>query len=547
MALSKPQFRFFEEILQDMVNYVRLQSPELTDWNVGSRIRSILEAVAMEDDEQYHQMAALLRIWNLANNTGVDLDERLAEYNLVRRDALPASGTVIFSNGGLITSFVSSAVAKGSTSLVAYSTQGFPSTGTLRIGEGLSTVEDVAFTGNATATGTFTLSALANDHSKNERVSLVSGGTINIPSGTQVAVPATDVTPQRVATTQTGGTIAAGNYESAPVTILMDTPGEEGNVSKGAITLFSGNPPFDGAGVRNDSAVQGGRPQESDEQFLARGRNHLSSLARCTRLALKQLVLGVSFTTATGITQQVVSASVREDFQPNSSQDRVLLYVWPGSFGFETTGTSGVEVLTAGAEDGQKFFQLNYNAVVPGSLVLERQIVGSGSFVAMVEGVDYFVNEGTGQVQMAVNSNTGLNKGDQVRASSYKYYTGLIKEVQNTINGLDYDPVVYPGISAVGVKVLALSPRLQTISQIKCNIQVTQGFTEASVSLLVKDAITQYLNELNIGDNVILSELIERAMGVSGMYNVQFTSPTQDIIVFDDAVLDLSSLDIVVS
>ena len=551
MALSKFTPRYFEEILQDMVNYVRLTTPELTDFNIGSRIRTILEACAMEDDEQYHQMVALLSMWNLANNRGSDLDERLTEYNVARMDSITASGTVIVTNTGLVTTHASSpATATVATTVSVYSSKGFPATGTLRIGEGLSTVEDVVYLSNATSTGVFTLvAAVTNDHAKNERVSLVSGAPISISPGLQVAVPATDMSPMRVASVKTSGSIAAGNYESGSLVATMDVAGVNGNVAVGAVSIFEGSPPFDGASVRNDTAFSGGRDEESDEQFLGRGRSRIQSLARCTPLALEQLVVGTEFITTANVTQRVITAKVREDFKPTAQQDRVLLYIWPGVFGFDTTAAiSGAEVITASAEDGQKFFQLAHPAIVPGSLKLQRQIVGAGPYIDLVEGTDYFVNEATGWVQFVVNQGAGLNKTDAVRASTYKYYTGLVLEVQNVVNGLEYDPVVYPGISAAGVKVLVIAPNSQPLLKpVECNIQVIKGFTEASVSVLVEDALIQYVSELKIGENVILSEMIERAMRVDGMYNVQFSFPTSDIEVFDDAILNISSLDIIVS
>ena len=52
--------RVFTEILQDMIDHVLLNTP-LTDFRIGSVIRTLLEAAALEDDEAYFQMAQLLR------------------------------------------------------------------------------------------------------------------------------------------------------------------------------------------------------------------------------------------------------------------------------------------------------------------------------------------------------------------------------------------------------------------------------------------------------------------------------------------------------
>jgi len=550
MTLTKFEPRNFEEILQDMVNYIRLTTPELTDFNVGSRIRTILEACALEDDEQYHQMVNLLNQFNLDSNIGIDLDERLEEYNISRKDAMTARGSVVFSDTTLVTGFANIGQIAGSTTLVLYNSESFPSSGTLRIGEGLTTVEDVLFSANNTATGTITLAAgLTNSHQKNERVSLVDGAAdITISAGLQVSVPATDFTPEITATTTQSATISNGNYESGSTGAVMDTPGISGNIGVRQISRFPGSPPFDGAVVRNDTAFTGGRDEESDEQFIARGKDHLQSLSRSTPLALQQLVVGTSFTnTTTGVTDRVISAKVREDYKPNRAEDRVLLYIWPGKTGFVTTSTVTNEVLTSAAEDGQKFFDLANIAIEPGSLNLERQILGVGAYVKLVQGTDYFLNEARGQIQIVVNNGTGLNKDDALRATTYDHYTGLMLEVTKVVNGLEEDPVIFPGISAAGIKVQVQSPRTQTIPPIRLSIQVQKGYTESEVTPLVRDAIVQYIQELTIGQNLILAELVERSMSVQGMYNVQFKTPTQDVIVYDDAVLDIDNITIIIS
>ena len=47
--------RSAEEILDDFVNYLTINT-KLTDFNVGSVIRTMLEVVAIEDATQYRQM-----------------------------------------------------------------------------------------------------------------------------------------------------------------------------------------------------------------------------------------------------------------------------------------------------------------------------------------------------------------------------------------------------------------------------------------------------------------------------------------------------------
>ena len=61
--------RNFEQILADMIAHVRANTT-LTDFSVGSVIRTILEAAAIEDDSQYFQMVQLLNAFRVATAIG---------------------------------------------------------------------------------------------------------------------------------------------------------------------------------------------------------------------------------------------------------------------------------------------------------------------------------------------------------------------------------------------------------------------------------------------------------------------------------------------
>ena len=50
--------RSFVEILTDMIAYVQFRTG-ISDFTVGSIVRTVLEASALEDDEQYFQMVQL--------------------------------------------------------------------------------------------------------------------------------------------------------------------------------------------------------------------------------------------------------------------------------------------------------------------------------------------------------------------------------------------------------------------------------------------------------------------------------------------------------
>lgn len=545
MPLPMYEPRYQEEIFLDMIFFMLMFAPEVTDFNVGSRIRTILESASLEDDEQYHQITNLLELYNFRNNRGVNLEERLAEYNVSRFRAAKATGIVTFSNGNLTFSFLLQALAVGATFAFLRSTTAFPTSGypyVVRLDEGTAQEEDLIVTLNSLSQGRLFFSAPATKiHARGVRVSLVQGGPLVINAGQRVRVPATSSYPERTFRTLSVAVINAGNFDSNPVAIEADVSGRAGVVAAGAIEDFVGSPPFAGALVRNDSNTTGGFESESDEAYISRATKKNQSLARATPLSLEQLVLGVSATALSGATYRVISSKIVERFS-QSCNDLVFLYVWAGNFDFvEIVQVNTPEQLTSNAGDGQRYFRLANIAVVPSTLILEREIVGSGVYTSMSQGVDYFFNEGTGWVEVA---GVGLNKGDKLRALRYNHYTGLIHEVQTTINGRSDLPLTYQGIRASGVKVLATHPIPKTIADIRLSFQVREGFTEADLGPLVRDTIISYLTELN-GESIILAEMTERVMAIEGLYNMQWIYPTQDIIFQREEFLDLDGVQVI--
>ena len=319
--------RNYEQILTDMIAHVRANTT-LTDFTVGSIIRTILEASALEDDEQYFQMVQLLDAFRIATSSGSDLDERVADYNIVRLKAASASGQVTFRNENLITDFLSINAAAAALTTILQDSSDFPTSGypyTVRIGEGTPQVEDVSVTNNNTATNTLTHGALSNSHTSGERVSQVTGGAKSVSSGQLVQVPSQG-TDSAIAFTSTNAVVIAdGNYESSPVSVKANTAGKSGNVSATRISQFQGSAPFVGAGVTNKKATQGGRDLETDEELRVRALEKLNELSRGTKFAIESGILETE-DTATG--QQVKTAKLQESFvDPNNN----ILYIDDGS------------------------------------------------------------------------------------------------------------------------------------------------------------------------------------------------------------------------
>jgi uncharacterized phage protein gp47/JayE len=323
--------RTFTQIRDDMWNFIRMQT-NLTDFQIGSVIRTMVEASALEDDEQYYQMSQLLDSYNISTASGQDLYDRLKEYNLLPLQASPSSGVVYIANSNQPSSTLAFTANLGATSIIIEDSSKFPTTGfpaTIRIGEGTIKVLDTTITANDTSTGELTLSlALTQEYDIAEmglvRVTLVSGTDIQLGTGIRVQVPATGTNPAITFVSTTNGTIIAGNYYSTPIRVKCETPGTIGNVGSQKITKFASSPAFDGAEVSNPNPISGGRDLETDADFRDRGYQHIQSLSKGNTVALTEAALGV---TDPVTEQKVQTASIIELFDP----DEVLVYVDDGT------------------------------------------------------------------------------------------------------------------------------------------------------------------------------------------------------------------------
>lgn len=584
--------RTFETILADSMNYVRANT-DLTDFEIGSVVRTTLEAAALEDDEQYFQMVQLMDAFSLRNATGQLLLGRLQDYGITKLQPGSSAGKVVFQDNNLIRDELTFDILAGVSFVQVNDSTAFGATGpyTIRIGEDTVYVEDVTVSSNNTGTGVFTLSApTVNSHAAGERVALVTGAADrNIAASQQVQVPAVgDGAPIKFVTIERC-TIVNGNYESTPARAQATVPGPAGNVGANEINQFTGSTPFSGAGVRNPAKFGGGRNLETDPEVKDRARGQLQSLSRGTRLALTQAALGV-VDPVTG--QRVVSTNIVENYD----LEEVILYIDDGT-GFTpdtvpaptsslaappapNPGATSITLVSAAKFPGSGFIivspedtaqielleiaGVNYSTQVLTLAAATARSHNSGDQVIFVDVVEDAAEAGTVMVQTQnfpivrnslrvwVDSGAGLVLqpasayfADRAKGAiqfhsalvtgakvicAYTSYAGLVRTVQKVIDGDKDDPVNYPGYAAEGPLVLVETPIIRRIT-VRVAISAAPGYSEADLSAAVREAIEAYISSLHIGDDVIKSEIIQRAMDVVGVFNVTVASPPGDVVV----------------
>ena len=275
--------RTVEEILNDAINYVHYNT-NLTDFNVGSVIRTILEAMALEDSDQYSQMEIILKSFFLEGASGSVLDDRAAQFDVSRKSAGPSSGDVLFMDTELRRSFLVKEASSGDLEVFVQDVGVFPTSNfTVRLGEGTAFVEDVTVSSVSTGSNSLTLSTpVINDHeaasvavdeidNRSNLVCLVTGEADRIiPSGITMRSKPTGSIGVVEAVTTTTGTLLNGNFASSSVPIVTTTLGQQSNLSERALNEISGGTPFNGATVVNLATISGGRNVESDQDLRKR-------------------------------------------------------------------------------------------------------------------------------------------------------------------------------------------------------------------------------------------------------------------------------------
>lgn len=146
---------------------------------------------------------------------------------------------------------------------------------------------------------------------------------------------------------------------------------------------------------------------------------------------------------------------------------------------------------------------------------------------------DYKYNETSGEGELT----NPMYAGDTLYVASttngltpaFIYYTGLLREVQRVINGDKTDLATYPGVKASGVKVIVQFSTID-IFTIILSVQAVEGVDESSLYPDIRTAVVAAVNSLGVGETLTLSSIIAAAKGVKGVFDVQVNSPVSNQI-----------------
>ncbi len=113
----------------------------------------------------------------------------------------------------------------------------------------------------------------------------------------------------------------------------------------------------------------------------------------------------------------------------------------------------------------------------------------------------------------------------------YRYYTGLIQEAQWQLDGKNTDITNYPGVKAAGAMIEVRSPVIEYIPNITIDITPAEGVSMTDIRNSVKGAVSNYINTLGVGQNVILAKIVAACMAIGGVRDARILVPTSNVII----------------
>jgi uncharacterized phage protein gp47/JayE len=138
-----------------------------------------------------------------------------------------------------------------------------------------------------------------------------------------------------------------------------------------------------------------------------------------------------------------------------------------------------------------------------------------------------------------VNAKLYIDDGSAAGVSASK-----VTEVQAAIDGDGTESS--PGYRAAGVNVEVTKPGVVT-QDATLSVTAVTGVDAEQLEIDVETALTDYVNTLGVGDDIIYNELVAAVMGVFGVEDCTFTAPTSNVSVSATQVGRLGTVTVTVT
>jgi hypothetical protein len=111
----------------------------------------------------------------------------------------------------------------------------------------------------------------------------------------------------------------------------------------------------------------------------------------------------------------------------------------------------------------------------------------------------------------------------------YKFYIGLIKELNRIIYGDPADPIRYQGVRAAGTTIDIDAALIKRI-KLGLSVRIKTGVPFSELREKIKASVAGYVNNLGVGEAVSLSRVVAAANSIPGVVAVAITYPTYDAV-----------------
>lgn len=165
-----------------------------------------------------------------------------------------------------------------------------------------------------------------------------------------------------------------------------------------------------------------------------------------------------------------------------------------------------------------------------------------GTFAAIEFGAKQaYLTDANGQITEQVAESKGLFQSNglvfcYVCTSTGGASSNLVAQAQKVIDGyVDDSRNAVEGYKAAGDTCVVYSAAEVPVN-VAVAMTVLPGVVASVVQTKAEDIINVYVQSLGIGDDVIINEVVERVMGIDGVYNVNITVPTGDLSITNSQV-----------
>ena len=330
-------------------------------------------------------------------------------------------------------------------------------------------------------------------------------GDLTIPAGSTVATEA----GIKYRTTD-DVIISNGDFDVENVQIVAVSAGAVGNATIGAINTIVDMPDAV-IEIQNTQAISNGGDQETDGQLKSRAYSYLKSLSRCSRSTLEFLAL--SFVSSNN--DRMRFARIYEDPETPSVSE---LIVDDGS-GLSINSVSKNGLTTTGTVPNNGYRILFHEAPATTEITTAHLKIK---------------DENDNEISLSNNQITSIPERGIVyiadgvlyanytwEISKYRVYTGFIAELQKEIEGDVDNPSVLTGFRASGTRCIVKVADSQFVN-FEVSLKVYSDIIYDPVENQVRNAITNFVNNLAPSEPLYVSSLIKACKDLNGVEDIRF-------------------------